>query len=56
MWTRIQLKTNAKENFRRFYWMAVLAILVLSVLGGEMTFDFNYSDVRDMVHNVRSGD
>lgn len=32
MWTRKELKTRAKQNFKRFYWSAVGACLILMLL------------------------
>ena len=34
MWTRAQLKQNAKIAYRRNYWLCVLVSLIVSVLGG----------------------
>ena len=34
MWTRVQLKENAKRKLRNYYWLAVAVCLVVSFLGG----------------------
>jgi uncharacterized membrane protein len=46
MWTRAQLKSNAKQVLSRSYWMAFLAALALAVASQEKLFDINYQLVR----------
>lgn len=41
MWTRFELKTNAKTNLRGKYWSAFAAALIVSLLGGGSSY-FGY--------------
>ncbi len=43
MWTRKQLKDNAKVRMSANYWKAVLAALILTLVVGEGGASFNYS-------------
>jgi uncharacterized membrane protein len=43
MWTRLELKTNAKNNLRGKYWTAFAASLIVSLLGGGGSGSFGYS-------------
>ncbi|MCD7724886.1 MAG: DUF975 family protein [Clostridiales bacterium] len=40
MWTRAELKENAKKYFKFNYWKMVLAALLLSVIGGDVGASF----------------
>lgn len=42
MWTRAELKGNAKKFFKFNYWKMVLVALILTVIGGGTGFSFNY--------------
>lgn len=55
MWTRVQLKTNAKAKFKRFYWMAVLAAFVIGILGGGIKFNFSISDLTEYYDIFKNG-
>lgn len=49
MWTRAQLKSNAKDVLKRCYWMSFLAALVLTLATEGKLFDFSYRfDRRDL--------
>ncbi|MGL6198271.1 MAG: DUF975 family protein [Lachnospiraceae bacterium] len=41
MWTRAELKFNAKNMLRRCFWMAVVVCLITAVFSSE--FEFNYN-------------
>ncbi len=43
MWTRAELKENAKKYFKFNYWKMVLVALVISMVGGGGGVSFNYS-------------
>ena len=34
MWTRAQLKENAKEKLKRYYWGGFVVTLIFSMIGG----------------------
>lgn len=42
MWTREQLKTNAKASLHRFHWVAVLVCLIVMLANGELNLKFNF--------------
>ena len=48
MWTREQLKANAKSSLSRFHWTAVLVCLIVVLLGGAgssgLNFNLNLND------------
>lgn len=55
MWTRKELKENAKERTRANYWKSVLAALIMAfILGGNsnFNFDFNSNDVKEYVEDA----
>ena len=65
MWTRAQLKENAKRKLRNYYWIAVLACLVCSLLGAgtgtgvSTTSSYQSSDTEtisysDLIQNPES--
>ena len=43
MWTRAELKDNAKKFFKYNYWQMVLVSLILSIVGGGGGVSFNYT-------------
>lgn len=43
MWTRAELKENAKKYFKFNYWKMVLVAFILSIIGGGGGASFNYS-------------
>lgn len=57
MWTRAQLKQNAKEKLRKYYWSGFLVSLIYSFIGGSTGFtgswkmndvkDYDFSSVQD---------
>ena len=56
MWTRVLLKTNAKQVLARCYWRIFAACLIAALLGGGFggsSLSFNYS--LDSSHGVPSG-
>jgi hypothetical protein len=42
MWTRAELKENAKKYFKFNYWKMVLVALILTVIGGGSGTSYNY--------------
>jgi hypothetical protein len=44
MWTRAELKANAKVFFKFNYWKMVLVALILTVIGGGPGFSFNFQN------------
>lgn len=42
MWTRRELKTNAKKRMGAHYWKSVLAALVLAISIGSISISFNF--------------
>lgn len=48
MWTREQLKTNAKASLRRFHWAAVLVCLITLLLSGSGGFQINFKVIFDV--------
>lgn len=51
MWTRAELKRKAKDCLRKYYWMAFLASLIASLLGGSL---LNKIQIRSS-YNTRRG-
>ena len=48
MWTREQLKANAKSSLSRFHWTAVLVCLIVVLLGGAGSSGLNFNlDLND---------
>lgn len=47
MWTRVELKSNAKQILKGYYWMAVLVCFIAGLLGAEIksgtNFKINYN-------------
>lgn len=43
MWTRAELKDNAKKFFKYNYWKMVLVALIMTMIGGGNGFSFSYS-------------
>lgn len=41
MWSRVDLKTSAKQNLNKCYWKAVLTALILGFVAGGRSFNFN---------------
>jgi len=56
MWTRKMLKDNAKISLKRFYWWAVLACLILTVVGATANYSANRGDAQNLVYSFRTGD
>lgn len=52
MWTRAELKTRAKACLKKYYWMAFLASLIVTILGGGTA---GGSGFRFGVNRVSSG-
>lgn len=52
MWTRAQLKTNAKAGLRRYYWQAFLVCLIALFLGAGTRQGFN---VNRTINDKNSG-
>ena len=54
MWTRSELKENAKKRFKANYWMCVVAALILSIVIGTVpTFSYNFgkNDIKKIFNN-----
>lgn len=49
MWTRAQLKTNAKINFKRNYWACVAVAFILALVEGVGTASSAANNVKDSV-------
>jgi len=41
MWTRAEIKTNAKEVLRKTYWTALIISLILSIAGANYSLSGN---------------
>jgi len=44
MWTRAELKFNAKSMLQRCFWMAVVVCLITAVFSSEFETNYNFSD------------
>lgn len=56
MWTREQLKTNAKINFKRNYWPCVAVAFIMSIVEGIGAASSTANNFRDSAeHNYNAG-
>ena len=56
MWTRLDIKTKAKEVLKLSYWKAFLVSIILAIVtggsqGGPINFRFNFDDIR-VIRNI----
>ncbi len=57
MWTRTDLKDNAKKALARCYWPAVLVSLIFTILGGSGSIGYRFSSSSssaDLTEGIRS--
>ncbi len=57
MWNRAELKTNAKQVLKNFYWKAVLACLIVGLLTGGLFSSAGSasSSAEDIIYSGSSG-